>query len=525
MKRAILMSRVSSDEQAKGYSLDIQVEKLQAHSRKENIDVVNVFKEDHSAKDFNRPEFKKFLQFVTKNKNKVDLLLVVTWDRFSRNVSESYAMITTLKGLGIEVQAIEQPLDLSIPENLLILGVYLSLPDIDNRRRSIKIKEGVRAAKAAGRWLGPAPYGYSNAKDDINKPIIIPNAKAEIVKKIFTNIAVGDIQSEVRYKLNKEGNYISESSFAAMIRNPVYKGQIFVTANTKNEGYYVNGLHTPLISADLFEKVQDKLAGNLKAKKKVDAKSFQAELALRGLLDCDNCGHHLTGSASKSRSGVKHYYYHCNYCGKVRIRAADVHHKIESILDEISIKKNAKILYDSIIKTLLTKNVSKKRPQEKIEDDIRQLELRIRNTEDNLADGKIDAATFNNSLNRYKQMIRSLKSEFLAARDTESDYTQYLKKGIDLLGNMRAFYSNADIMAKRKLIGSTFPDNLIFSKEKCRTASINKAILLIMNTDKGSRKQKTDVLFKNLMYTGTVESIGVEPTTSCMPCKRSSQLS
>lgn len=61
MKRAILMSRVSSDEQAKGYSLDIQVEKLSEHCRRENIAVVNIFKEDHSAKNFNRPEFKKLL--------------------------------------------------------------------------------------------------------------------------------------------------------------------------------------------------------------------------------------------------------------------------------------------------------------------------------------------------------------------------------------------------------------------------------------------------------------------------------
>ena len=81
------------------------------------------------------------------------------------------------------------------------------------------------------------------------------------------------------------------------------------------------------------------------------------------------------------------------------------------------------------------------------------------------------------------------------------------------------------IRGKRKLIGSTFPENLIFSKKNSRTASLNKAILLIMSVDNGFRKQKAGELFKNVTITGTVESIGVEPTTSCMPCKRSSQLS
>jgi len=40
-----------------------------------------------------------------------------------------------VQGYGVEVQAIEQPLDLSIPENLMMLSVYLSMPEIDNRRR------------------------------------------------------------------------------------------------------------------------------------------------------------------------------------------------------------------------------------------------------------------------------------------------------------------------------------------------------------------------------------------------------
>lgn len=178
MKKAILMARVSSDEQAKGYSLDIQIEKLLNHCQKENITVINIYKEDHSAKDFNRPEFRKMLQYIQKNKGKIDYLLFVSWDRFSRNITESYSMINRLENYGIEVQAIEQPLDLSIPENRMILSVYLALPEIDNRRRSIKITEGVRAARASGRWLGKAPFGYINALDEQRKPIILPGPNA-----------------------------------------------------------------------------------------------------------------------------------------------------------------------------------------------------------------------------------------------------------------------------------------------------------------------------------------------------------
>ena len=41
MKNAILMCRVSSDEQAKGYSLDIQKEQLERYCLNNNITIVN----------------------------------------------------------------------------------------------------------------------------------------------------------------------------------------------------------------------------------------------------------------------------------------------------------------------------------------------------------------------------------------------------------------------------------------------------------------------------------------------------
>ena len=63
------------------------------------------------------------------------------WDRFSRNTTDSYEMIRKLKGYGVEVQAIQQPLDLSIPETKVLLAIYLTMPHVDNERRSIKVTE------------------------------------------------------------------------------------------------------------------------------------------------------------------------------------------------------------------------------------------------------------------------------------------------------------------------------------------------------------------------------------------------
>ena len=61
MKTAVIMS---SDEQALGYSLVAQEEALTRYCEKNNIRILKKFKEDHSAKDFNRPGLASFLVYA-----------------------------------------------------------------------------------------------------------------------------------------------------------------------------------------------------------------------------------------------------------------------------------------------------------------------------------------------------------------------------------------------------------------------------------------------------------------------------
>jgi site-specific DNA recombinase len=74
-RKAILYFRVSTDEQADGYSLRHQEERLRNYCEMQNISIVATYTEDFSAKTFDRPEFQKFLLFVKKNKSVIDLLL------------------------------------------------------------------------------------------------------------------------------------------------------------------------------------------------------------------------------------------------------------------------------------------------------------------------------------------------------------------------------------------------------------------------------------------------------------------
>ena len=206
-KRAILYIRVSTDEQADGYSLLHQEERLRTYCDLQGFNIVALYREDYSAKTFDRPEFRKLLIFLKKSKGAADLLLFTKWDRFSRNAGDAYGMINQLKKLQLEPQAIEQPLDLSIPENKMMLAFYLAAPEVENDRRALNTLVGMRRARKDGRWLGKAPKGYLNARDEQNKPLLAPDPKlAPIMCWAFEALAGGamDIES-VRRKAGEKG--------------------------------------------------------------------------------------------------------------------------------------------------------------------------------------------------------------------------------------------------------------------------------------------------------------------------------
>src|SRR3990172_1297418 len=245
MKKVILYVRVSTDEQAKtGNSLKDQEIKLIAYCKANNIEIVAIYREDYSAKTFNRPEFKNLIEFIKKNKNCADALLTIKWDRFSRNIEESYAMITKLRSFGIVPQAMEQPLDLSIPENKLMLAFYLAAPEVENDRRSMNILSGIRRARLDGRWTQQAPLGYKNTRDENNRPIIVPNEITKHITYLFNELAKDErSQQEIRLELARKGFKCSKNNFSKLLRNKVYIGLIRIKAEKDKPEYFVRGLH------------------------------------------------------------------------------------------------------------------------------------------------------------------------------------------------------------------------------------------------------------------------------------------
>lgn len=254
---------------------------------------------------------------LRKHKGKTDLILFTKWDRFSRNAGDAYQMIGTLRRLGIEPQAVEQPLDLSIPENKMMLAFYLAAPEVENDRRALNVFYGMRRAKKEGRWMATAPVGYINKITESGRKYIAPKEpEASVMKWVFQELSKGIYAADqIRKEANKRGLKCARNNFWNIIRNPVYCGKIVVSKFKDEESIIVQGQHEPLISESLFYAVQDVLNGKKRHARLGTSIGTQEAFPLRGFLLCPECGRVLTASASKGRSNL-YYYYHCiSSCG------------------------------------------------------------------------------------------------------------------------------------------------------------------------------------------------------------------
>lgn len=517
MKKADLYIRVSTDEQAdKGYSQRDQEERLRRYCENYNIMVGEIIFEDYSAKTFNRPEWIKLLETLKKKSSKTNLLLFTKWDRFSRNAGDAYQMINILKKYNVEPQAIEQPLDLSIPENKMMLAIYLAAPEVENDRRALNTYYGMRRAKKEGRLMGRAPYGYANKiNENGRKYVTLQEPEASNMRWAFQEMAKGVFSaSQIMEMMNKrEGKSVKVSAFLAGLRNPAYCGKIFVEQYNEEEAHFVPSIHEPLISEDLFEKVQCIMDGNVNPARPNVKILSDDNLPLRGFLVCPECGHLITGSASTGRSGNKYYYYHCQSPCSYRYKSEIINTKFLEILQTLEMRLSVKNYLKKILKQNFEKLINNPQKERKaILLEIDRLNSKLKQARNKLMEDIIDNEDYIEIKTDCKEQIEKLEAKLTKGKDNKKiDFPKLLDQALSNLVDLAKVYADGDIDLKRKIIGSIFPEKLQFSKNHYRTTRANVLLSYIyqINNGLGDKKNRNESELSPL--SGLVPRTGIEP--------------
>ncbi len=515
MKKADLYVRVSTDEQAdKGYSIRSQEEVLRKYCNIQNIAVRRVVYEDYSAKTFNRPAWTEMLSKLHKEKGKsIDLLLFTKWDRFSRNAGDAYQMISILRKIGIDPQAVEQPLNLEIPENKMMLAFYLAAPEVENDRRALNTFYGMRRARKEGRYLTTGPCGYVNRTTAAGKKTIVPiEPKASIIRWAFEQVAKGIFHiDEIRRDVNAKGLNCSKSNFYALLKNPVYSGKIVVPAYRDEDRQLVQGQHDAIVSESLFYDVQAILNG--KKRTQLVKITTPDNLPLRGFLYCPKCEKRLTGSASKGRRNYYHYYHCTPTCG-VRYKAELVNERLGKELQKYTPKESIIELYKIIVKDVFLQRTGLQNDGRK--ELLHQIQIendRLAKARRLLLDDAIDALDYKAIKVDCENKLQILEAKLTGFSKSTFNLDACVDKALTALSNLQVIYNQGDTLAKRAIIGSIFPEKLYFDGSSYRTAKINEAaqLIFLINSKLCDKKNRTKLDFTSL--SDSVAGAGLEPTT------------
>ena len=493
MQTATLYIRVSTDEQAqKGYSQQSQRERLEKFCFANKIQILQIVYEDHSAKTFNRPEWSKlFLSLSRSRVNRPDFILFSRWDRFSRNAADAYSMIERLKKMNIETKAIDQPLNLAIPENKIMLAIYLATSEVENDRRSLNVRQGMRKAKQEGRYICHAPIGYINITLIDGKKCIIPKEpEATFIKNIFIELANGYHSTRFIYNEAIENGFkCSLNNFWLMIRNPIYYGKIVVPAYEQENRYLVNGLHEKLISEDVFKQVQQVLNNNAKPQRRTKTNN---QLPLRGLLTCPLCFKNLTGSASKGRNTYYHYYHCTNGC-KFRVRADSMDELVLKELKQLIPGEFYLSLFHVVLQRVYNKHFGEaSNTQSQIFKSIERTFERLNKAKELLLTGEIDNDDYFAIKADCEYKINCIGTSLNNAAFMISKAEKIIAEAMHKFSNISLTYQQFETTYKRKII-DLLTDKRILCDDKNFHILFTDAVKFIYNLEHENSDTITEI--------------------------------
>lgn len=334
----IIYCRVSAPDQAEGTSLDEQEKLCLDCAKKYNMKVEKIYKEDASAmKPEKRPMFNEMVKKL--QKGDIDVVIFAFIDRMSRNAVDGYKILQLIEDEGLTAVFVQENLVLQAPisaNEMLMVDTILGVSNYRVRQDREKCMAGIKARALDGFRPNRPPYGYKNIGPKDKKQAVQMKKRSDFVQKAFELYATGNYTiPELVNELYEHGyrydygttHLIPKQSLISILKNRFYTGYYHV----KQANEYVRGNHVPIVSEEVFEKVQKLLDLAPKTPRKHN-------LLYSKFITCSSCGHYMTGDVKDKPNGKRYVYYRCTNpdCGENQyIRETKIDDDVSSYLKEI----------------------------------------------------------------------------------------------------------------------------------------------------------------------------------------------
>ncbi len=341
--------QVETELDPEGMSLPAQRRKCADKARESGLTVVDELVDSGVTATTidQRGSYQQLIERVRTDES-ISFVMVYALSRLHRNWAEAGLMVMQLRNYGVRLLSATENIDDSTPEGQMMLGVIFSVSGFQSAASSKDLQYKMTQKAVVGGTPGWVPPGYLNVREQfegrsINTVALDPE-RAPFIPLTFEWFATGQYTyGDLQDKLTEAGflsrpnrrypaRPVSIHTVDALLRNRYYLGYVNFS------GVEYQGRHQPLVSQELFDRVQEVRrlmpgAGN---------RQRRYHHYLKGMLWCERCGRRLIVMRGKSKTGELYFYYVCRgrqdrLCNLPYVRVAQVEQAVASHYQTVSL--------------------------------------------------------------------------------------------------------------------------------------------------------------------------------------------
>lgn len=286
MKRVAAYCRVSSLLEGQEESLDVQKRYYKKYiSARQDWEYAGIYS-DAGVSGTSVHKRQGFQEMICDAlAKKIDIILVKSISRFSRNAVECQQYVHLLRETGVRVFFEKEGIDSLNPGSDLVFSIRAAFAQEESRIISENVRWTYRKNFASGiyRMGSNRILGYSQREGSM-----IPNEDAQTVRIIFEMYADGVSLADIRRELQARGakrlrsnKPFDVATLRRILKNEWYVGdlktmksqaqrQVKGKKNPEDVERYWENHHTAIISREIWDRVQDRLENTGKKPKQPD---------------------------------------------------------------------------------------------------------------------------------------------------------------------------------------------------------------------------------------------------------------
>ena len=429
------------------------------------------------------------IKAVSKDKE-INIILVYSFDRFSRAGIEAMVTKAYLKAKGIYVVSATQRTDPDSAAGTFMENIIFLFNQFENELRRDKAVMGMTECIKRGEWYGKPPLGYDHEKIGKTHYHKVNDIGRKLRNAWIWKANEGASDMEIVRRLRALGINVDRKHLNKILLNKFYCGWI---VNSLLDYEPIRGKQEVLIDEDTWNRA------NGLSRAGYEQQEVTENFPLKRHIKCAECGGYITGYTVKAKGKD---YYKCNTRGCKCNRSSTIMHNLyKELLNTYQIPTAfvpvlSKVLHKvfddfNCNKSTMRKDLKKR--QSEVKNNIEKVQVRY-------GLGEISDSVYQTTYRKLNKDLAEIERGLEESNKNLSNLQKYIDEAIAMSCQLGTLWQNGDFSSRQKLQNLLFPNGIYFDKntDNYRTETENEVFktfrLFSVSCENGKEKATSEFL-------------------------------